>query len=161
MGLARNLAESLDVVDRGPRPVDRGGRDLETLRLGALMRAAGYEQVGADPNRNYGGTLPWYGALPDVERRIETLATRRAAADAALVDALRSDDERATREADDQAQRDALHLLCIKVGRDGRLVAYKNKQAFFDDEPYQPEEMTELERRAFERMNAAHRGAAR
>jgi len=85
-----------------------------------LMREAGFEAEGADPSVNYGGVLPWRGALPEVERRIAEGERRRASAQSALDDALLSDPERAEREAESKARRDAANALPQrKVRSDG------------------------------------------
>ncbi|HXG72591.1 MAG TPA: hypothetical protein VNJ04_18460 [Gemmatimonadaceae bacterium] len=86
-GAARNLAFALAMID-GTGGIQGSGYGIETSRLGELMREAGYEQVGADPVRNYGGTLPWYGSLPEVEQRIERATKERDDAQAQLDSAL-------------------------------------------------------------------------
>jgi hypothetical protein len=102
--------------------------------------------------------MPWFGSLPEVEKRLNALGEARAKAAAALAEALLTDDERSEREAETKQHRDALNALVIKISGDGtHLVAYRNRQAVRDDEPLEPSDMTEVERRAFERMGAAHR----
>jgi hypothetical protein len=72
-GLKNNLTLSIRVIDVGPVAANGTGYDLTTLRLGVLMREAGYEPEGADPDRRYCGVMPWFGSLPQVERRIAEL----------------------------------------------------------------------------------------
>ncbi|HXG69761.1 MAG TPA: hypothetical protein VNJ04_04015 [Gemmatimonadaceae bacterium] len=117
LGLARNLALSIGAVDRGRRVFTDSGWDLENSRLGELLRAAGYEQVGADPDRNYGGALPWHGRLTEVESRIAKLVARRAAVKAQLDEALMSDAERARRDAESAARVSALNALPTRKSR--------------------------------------------
>jgi hypothetical protein len=87
----RTLTLSIQTIDRGLRIVEGTGYALETLRLGAMMREMGYEEAPPTEGRAI-GTLPWLGALPDVERRLEELEQRRADAqtrlDRALSDAI-------------------------------------------------------------------------
>jgi hypothetical protein len=52
------------------------GWELETLRLGSLMREAGYVEGPRIANQAH-GELPWGGSLPDVERRVEALTAQR------------------------------------------------------------------------------------
>jgi hypothetical protein len=42
-----------------------------------LARPTGYEPVGADPDRNFSGVIPWFGSLKEVERRMQELQKRR------------------------------------------------------------------------------------
>ena len=94
----------LQQIQRG-----QSDNDLTTLKLGALMVADGYEIVGADPARYYGGGLPWFGSLPEVQRRLEDLDRRREEAQAALDEALLDDDVRAKRDAEAAANIAALN----------------------------------------------------
>jgi hypothetical protein len=149
LGVERNLSLSIRCIDRGRAVFNDTGWELENSKLGELMRAAGYQQVGADPGRHYVGQLPWYGSLPEVERRIADLAKKRQAAQAALDEALMADDERAKREAESAKLREAFNAMRVKVGADGLLVAYRE-----DGDVFPTSEMTELQRQAFERVNA-------
>jgi hypothetical protein len=161
LGLEQNLKLSIGSIDRGPEKMRLadGGRDLTTLRLGELMIAAGYEVTGADRDHNFVGKLPWFGSLTDVEKRISALATQRERAQAALDAVLLSDEERARVEAERTADREAFNALVVKISTDGtHLVAYRDRAAFMRGEPYAATNMTPVERRAFERMDAAHRG---
>lgn len=120
MGKSRSLSLSIRCIDFGLRVVEDTGYDLTTLRLGELMREAGYAVEGADPDRHYAGTMPWHGSLPEVEQRIEDLTKRRERAQAALDDALLDDDERAAQEAAAKAKRDELNARPVrKVRGDG------------------------------------------
>lgn len=116
-GLERNLALSIAAVDRGRRVFVDSGWELENSKLGELLRAAGYEQLHADPDRNYGGALPWYGSLTEVESRIANVAARRAAAKAQLDDVLISDEERAQQDANNEARVAALNALPTRKTR--------------------------------------------
>ena len=162
VGLQTNIRLSIRCIDRGPSAMEGTGYGLTNSRLGDLMRAAGHEVVGADPQRSYAGTMPWHGSMPEVEERLSILRERRAKAEAMLAEALLTDEERAARHEEAKELRDAFNKLVVKVSGDGtRLVAYRDRQAFLDDDPYRPEEMTDVERRAFERMDAAHRAPLR
>ena len=153
-----NLSLSIKTIDRGLRVLDNSGYDLTTIRLGELMIASGFAIVGADPATNYAGTLPWCGSMPEVEKRIATLAAKRQQAEAALDAAVLTDDERHAIETEAAARRTALNALIVKVSLDGAsLVAYKNRQAFYDNQPYAPEEMTPIEREAFTRLASTFR----
>ncbi len=120
LGLRQNLTLSIRVVDFGLGVIEGTGYGLTTLRLGQLMREEGYEVVGADPLRNYGGELPWFGSMKEVEKHIKDMTKRRADAQAALDEALLDDDERAKRDAEADIRRDALNALPTrKVRGDG------------------------------------------
>ena len=109
LGTQQNLTLSIRTIDFGLGVVNGTGYGLDTLRLGALMREAGYAPTGADPDRNYGGVMPWFGSLPEVERRIQQLTKHRAEAQARLDEALLNDADRAAIAAADKARRDALN----------------------------------------------------
>ncbi len=118
IGVRRNLELSILTIDRGVHILTGTGYDLTNLRLGQLMIEAGYEVIGADPDRNYSGTLPWLGSIKEVERRMQEVERRRVVAQAALDDALLADDERMQREAEATARRDALNKLPTRKVRD-------------------------------------------
>jgi hypothetical protein len=111
LGLQRNLTLSIRCIDFVPSLLKDTLYDVSTLRLGELMREAGYEAQGADPDRNYAGTMPWAGSLRDIEHRTKDVTKRREAAQSALDDALLDDDERAKREAESKARIAALNAL--------------------------------------------------
>jgi len=117
LGMRQNLTVSVRCIDFGPSVIAETGYDLTTLRLGALMREAGFEVVGADADRNYNGEMPWHGSLTEVEQRISDVSRRRAEAQARLDDALLDDDARATLEAEAQARRDALNAMPLRKTR--------------------------------------------
>lgn len=117
LGVQANLTLSIRIIDFGLKVIKDSGYDLLTLKLGELMRAAGYAPQGADPDRNFSGTMPWFGSLPEVEKRIGALAARREQAQAALDDALMDDAERAERDAAAKARRDALNALPTRKTR--------------------------------------------
>lgn len=91
VGQRRNLTLSIATIDRGPSVLSNTGYDLTTLRLGRLMRDAGYEPLGGDPRRFYSGVMPWFGTIEDVEERIAAHNERRAKAQAQLDQALAVD----------------------------------------------------------------------
>ncbi len=96
--------------------------DLVTLRLGQLMREAGYEPAGADADRSFSGVMPWFGSLPEVERRIANLQKQRDDAQARLDEALLDDEMRIEREAEATARREAVNALPTrKVRGDGSM----------------------------------------
>jgi hypothetical protein len=150
-GREMNLAASIKCIDRGLHAFEHSQWELENSRLGQLMREAGYEPVGADPQRNYGGRLPCHGSLPEVEQRIATLAQKREQAEAALDAALMSDEERAAQEQESQQLAAAFNSMTVKLGPDGGLVALDD-----DGEVFEVSKITDLQRRAFERMDALH-----
>ena len=88
----RTLTLSIQVLDRGPGVLADTGCALETLRLGQLMREAGYEQNVPPPSGEIGLRLPWFGSIPEVTRRIRKLEERKkdaqARLDAALADVM-------------------------------------------------------------------------
>ena len=106
LGVQTNLSLSIRVVDFGLGVLKDTGYDLTTLRLGQLMREAGFEPAGADPDRHYVGVMPWFGSLPEVERRIMNLQKERDEAQARLDEALLDDTERERRAAEAKAQRE-------------------------------------------------------
>jgi hypothetical protein len=158
MGRVVNLRLSLKVIDRGPGVLTDTGYDLQTLRLGQLLIDRGYEPQGADPTANFAGTMPWYGSLDEVTKAIADRDARRQRAQSMLDDAVMDDAERAQLESEATELDAAANALVIKVSSDGRsLVAYRSRQAFIDDQPLTVDEMSPLERRAFERAAAAYR----
>jgi hypothetical protein len=119
LGTRINLTVSIRCIDHGPdHALDGQPYSLPTTRLGELMIVSGYQVVGADPDRNFGGTLPWHGSLKEVEHRIKDRERRQAAARAALDDALLDDDVRAVREAETKELRDAYNALRVKNSGD-------------------------------------------
>ncbi len=64
---------------------------------------------------NFVGVLPWYGSLAVVERRLKEHATKRAAAQAQLDEALMDDAARAQRDAEQQELRTAYNRMRVKV----------------------------------------------
>ena len=91
----QNLQLSILAMDkmRGLGVLDGTGYSLNTLRLGAYLRESGYTPLPpVDPE--IFGRMPWFGSLPEVERRIADVEKRRVAAEAALNEALLDDAER-------------------------------------------------------------------
>lgn len=120
LGLRNNLTLSMRCIDYGPDDaLQLQCYDLSTLRLGQLMLEAGYTPIGAKPEQHYAGMLPWHGSLREVEKQHKDIAKRRADAQQRLDDALMDDDERAKREADAQAYRDAINSMRIQRTADG------------------------------------------
>ncbi len=147
LGRQTNLRLSIRTIHHGPRVLEETGYGLTNLRLGELMIASGYEVVGAEGN--FAGTLPWFGTLSEVERQIADVEARRARAQAQLDEALLDDDERERRDAEAAALRDAFNSMRVRLADDGSLVAYDAENDVLDVTA-----MTELQRRAFEKMNA-------
>jgi hypothetical protein len=64
--------------------------------------------------------MPWFGSMPETERRIQELTRRRAEAQAALDEALLDEAARAERDAAAKARRDVLNAAPVrKVRGDG------------------------------------------
>lgn len=140
----QDLTFCLRQIDTGLSPT---AVTLAPTRLGQLMAEAGYDVDGPALR----GPNGWQGSLKEVEQRITTLTRQRADAQAGLDSALISDEERAAQEAEAKQLRDAYNGLNVKVGDASGLVAYRDGAVLPLDE------MTELERRAFEKANAAFR----
>jgi hypothetical protein len=155
MGRSINLTLSIKVIDFGlHKTVEDSGYDLSTLALGQLMREAGYEPQGADPDRSYTGVMPWQGSLPEVTKRIAVFAEQRQRAEATLASVLLSDDERAAQEAESTQLRDAFNAMTVKMGDDRHLYAIK------DGAVLDVSKMTELQRKAIARMDDLQRRAS-
>jgi hypothetical protein len=108
LGVQQNLKLSIVAIDRGPGVTGDTGYLLDTLRLGQLMREAGYSS--------------WFGSLPEVEDRIERLVQQRADAQARLDEALLDDEARATRDAETAARLAKLNAGPVrKVRHDGSM----------------------------------------
>lgn len=103
LGVSINVRLSILWIDRGPQAST--GYVLETLRLGALMKEAGYVAAPAEEGQIF-GKLPWYGSLREVEKRIARLERERAVIQSALDEALLSDEarERLTAERAERAR---------------------------------------------------------
>lgn len=152
----RALKLRADGLEWGIRYIDHGlGAStigpvltLEPTRLGELMAAAGYA-VSGDALHGPNG---WRGSLPEVEKRLADLAKRRAAAEAALDEVLMSDEERAARDAEADELRAASSSMRLKGNAEGTgLVAYTK-----DGDELPVSAMTSMQRKAFERANAAY-----
>jgi hypothetical protein len=107
LGKQKNLKLSIITVDRGRVSAD-DGQELETLRLGQLMREAGFLE-GPKIENQVCGRLPWFGSLPEVERRLKGLQQQRTEAQARLTEALLDDAERAQLAAEEKVRRDTLN----------------------------------------------------
>jgi hypothetical protein len=122
LGVQKNLILSIRAIEHGPDVANGTGYDLTNLRLGALMREAGFEPTGADPDRNYSGVMPWFGSLSQVERRVTDWQKQRAEAEARLAEALLDDAERERRTAETKARIDALNAAPVrKIRGDGSM----------------------------------------
>lgn len=84
-GKQQNVKLSITAIDRGF--IEGTGWELGTLRIGQLMREAGYKE-GPKIENQACGPLPWFGSLPEVERRVKGLLEQRDAAQAPLEAAL-------------------------------------------------------------------------
>ena len=104
LGKQQNLRLSIITIDRG-RVSDDTGRMLETLRIGELMREAGYVE-GPKIENQVVGRLPFFGSILEVERRIKNAQAERDDAQTRLKNALMTDEERAA-EAAEVARRNA------------------------------------------------------
>ena len=92
--------------------------------------------------------------------RLTQLATARTQAEAALEAALLTDTERAEREAESHAHREALNTLVITHSADGQtLVAYRNHEDRLHDVPYPPADMPPVVRTAFDKARTAYEQA--
>ena len=87
-GKAQNLTFSIQCLDRGIGVLADTGWALATTRLGDLMREAGYREGPKIENQVH-GEMPWFGSLPDVERRLRDLQAQRDVAQAQLDAAMR------------------------------------------------------------------------
>ena len=93
-GQRQNVLFSIQVIDRGVRVLEDTGYGLGTIRLGALMRAAGFPQSARVDNQLV-GDMPFYGSLPVIEEQLKALTKERDDAQYRLAAALR-DPEPAT-----------------------------------------------------------------
>lgn len=109
-GRQQNLMLSIRCIDHGTGVVEHSGYNVETLRLGALMRESGF--VAAPPVANQlFGALPWSGSMPEVEHRLKALAVRRTDAEARLADGLLDDEARAARNAARKTRAERLNAM--------------------------------------------------
>ena len=92
-GRVQALTLSIQAIDRGLGVMSGSGWEQETLPLGELMRAAGYEE-GPKVANQVRGQLPWPGSIPELERRLRDLQQQRDDAQRRLDDALLDDAER-------------------------------------------------------------------
>jgi hypothetical protein len=117
LGVQQNVTLSIRAIDFGLRVLENTGYGLTNLRLGELMAGDGYEHIGADPERNYAGEMPWHGCLKEVEHRINDRERRRAAAQAQLDEAFMDDDVRARRDAEADRRRAELNARPVRKTR--------------------------------------------
>lgn len=116
-GVQRNLMLSIRCIDFGTGEFASSGYSLETSRLGELMMQGGFQLVGADERTNAVGTLPWFGGVREVEKRLAKLNRRRVEAQAALDEAMLDDATRAKRDADAKARREAANAQPVMKTR--------------------------------------------
>jgi hypothetical protein len=150
VALERNLTLSIRLIDSGLGVLTLGCVTLAPLRIGELMAAAGYDV--AVPGLH--GPNGWRGSTRQVEQRIKEHTHNHAAAKAALEEALLDDDSRAARDAEDASLREALKSMRLRSSADTSVpgvVAYT-----LDGDLLDAADMTPLQRRAFERANAAY-----
>jgi hypothetical protein len=150
---AKEKKDAADDIIFSMRVLDFGFRNslpivtLAPTRLGGLMADAGYATEGEALR----GPNGWRGNLEDTERRVKSLRLQHAEAQVALEKALLTDEERVERDAETVALRDAFNGMNVTLGADGRTLT-----AFTPDgDELEIEDMTEMQRRAFERMAAA------
>jgi hypothetical protein len=150
MDLAQNVTLGIKLIDFGLGVMTIGVVTLAPLRIGELMAASGYATSGPELH----GPAGWRGSLKEVEQRIKDHARQRATAQATLDEALLDDDARATRDAEDLALREAFNAMHVRNSADPKvpgLVAYTEDGAVLPVSA-----MTPLQRKAFERANAAY-----
>jgi hypothetical protein len=86
-----NLASSIQVIDRGPSLLEDRGGSISTLHLGQLMTESGYQSPPPPPDEPFRiNDLPWFGSLPEMERRLKALNAQRDEAERRLDAALLS-----------------------------------------------------------------------
>lgn len=147
---ADGLTFSIKLIDHGLGAVTIGSIvSLSSLPIGHLMHEAGYVTEGPELQ----GPTGWRGSVKEVEQRLKAFAQRRADVLAALDEALLDDGARTQRDAEDAMQRDALHSMRIKRDRTGEGFVVFTK----DGEPLDVADMTAVQRKAFERFEAANR----
>jgi hypothetical protein len=152
-GHQQNLTLSLTSIDRGLRLFPGAiAYALKGTRVAELMQEAGFVPDVNDEELRMFSYLPWRGSTPEVEDRIADLRERIDRARRLRDDALLTDDERAARNAEAQAFRDALNSMNIQTDATGTgLVAFTKQGAVLD-----VGDMTPAQRAAFERFAAAH-----
>lgn len=148
LDLQDGLHFCLKLIDHGFGAATLGIVTLEPTRLGQLMQAAGF-----DAGAGLRGPNGWGGSLPEVAQRIEELTKRRAAAQAALDDALMDDDECVKRDAESAVLREAYNQMHIKGSPDGLGYVVVDE----DGAPRDLATLSAIERKAFERMDALER----
>jgi hypothetical protein len=92
IGRRRNLELSIRSIDFGLSLAD--GFSLETLRVGQLLKAAGFPESTKIENQ-ISGQIQWPGSLPEIEKRLRALQAQWDDAQHRLNDALLSDAARA------------------------------------------------------------------
>ncbi len=95
LGRQENLKQSILAIDYGIS--DRHA--LNTLRLGELLRGAGF-QVGPTQQGATFGEMEWHGSLPEIHAHIRRLEMQLAEAEARIADALLDDAGRQQQQAD-------------------------------------------------------------
>lgn len=109
-GRQHNLMLSIRCIDHGTGVITHTGYALGTLRLGALMRDAGFV-AGVPVANQLFGEMPWFGSMPEVEHRLKHLEARRADAHTRLADGLLDDDARTARDAARRARAARLNAM--------------------------------------------------
>ncbi len=118
LGVKFNLEFSIRTTDNGTSVLAGSGYELTNLRLGELMRADGFEPVGADAARSFAGVMPWLGGEREVSRELKELNKRRDPLAKQLAEANLTDAERAERDAASEAYRDVLNSMRLKHSND-------------------------------------------
>lgn len=75
-GQRQNVLLSIQVIDRGVRVLEDTGYGVGTLRLGELMKSAGFQQSARVDNQLV-GDMPFYGSLPAIEEQLAALRKER------------------------------------------------------------------------------------
>jgi hypothetical protein len=96
LGITYNLRYSVQCLDFGLGVIEGSGYHLSSLRLGELMREAGYAPLPPAEGQTF-GTFPFPGTLDETERKIKALEKQKAQAGKALEEALMTDEEREAR----------------------------------------------------------------
>jgi hypothetical protein len=148
MELASRLDWAIKLLDHGLGISTIGAIvDLSSTPIGQLMMAAGFDVAGPALR----GPNGFRGSIKETEQRIKELTKQHADARAALDLVLRSDEERATQDAESAALNVAFNGLHAKFV-DGGYVAHTD-----DGDVIPASDLTDIQKRAIDRSNALER----